>query len=298
MLTQGLSNGGECCVLLEEKDVPDPIVSIVTVTYSDDVALTETLTSLESQIVDHSAIEHVVIDGASLASTRQAFEEYAPCWATLVQEPDNGIYDAMNKGTRHTRADYLLYLNAGDCFADANSLAGLVNVLREKRPTWLVAGALNLHGGTRPPSRINNLPHRWWRHALGLQQHCHQSTVFSRRLVESLGGYALDYGLVGDFDFIMRAGLVGAPEEFSQIVVRYQGGGRSAQISREIPGLLSRVRRERMALSGAVRAIDSAWARWRRLRLDIHLAKKVMLGNLPLRRAVRGQAVNLMERSR
>lgn len=278
--------------------MPEPIVSIVTVTYADDVALAETLTSLEAQVVDPSAIEHVVIDGASLVSTRQVFEKYAPCWATLIQEPDNGIYDAMNKGTRHTRADYLLYLNAGDCFAESNSLADVVDRLKETRPTWLVAGALNLHGAKRAASRINNLPHRWWRHALGLQQHCHQATVFSRQLVESLGGYALDYGLVGDFDLIMRAGLVCPPEEFPQIVIRYQGDGRSAQISRQIPGLLSRVRRERMALSGALRAMDSAWARWRRLRIDIHLTKKVIVGKLPLPRTVRGQSANPVDRSK
>lgn len=98
--------------------------SVITVTYNNAAGLAATLGSLSS--LKRKPFEVIVIDGLSSDDTRGVVDRYrAALPIKFVSEPDQGIYDAMNKGQRLARGDLLHYLNAGDTvwgdpYADAS----------------------------------------------------------------------------------------------------------------------------------------------------------------------------------
>ena len=107
--------------------------SIITITYNAEAFLPRTVESVLSQ--HYRDIEHIIIDGASTDSTISVAQDYMQrSYAAqnghevrIVSEPDNGLYDAMNKGLRQASGDYICFLNAGDFFPNANVLDTIVS---------------------------------------------------------------------------------------------------------------------------------------------------------------------------
>ena len=93
-------------------------LAIITITRNDLAGLRRTLASVEAQTTPPA--EHWIIDGASTDGTREFLAALPPHPARhVVSEPDNGIYDAMNKGVARASADYVWFLNSGDACADS-----------------------------------------------------------------------------------------------------------------------------------------------------------------------------------
>lgn len=105
----------------EENDCP--CVSVVTVVRNAETVVSETIESVLEQ--DYPAVEHVVVDGASTDQTWDKVQEYAHAIDTAVSEPDDGIYDAMNKGAALSTGEWIIYMNAGDTFASSRVLSDL-----------------------------------------------------------------------------------------------------------------------------------------------------------------------------
>ena len=94
-----------------------PTLSIITVNFNNAKGLQATLESLKSQTF--ASYEHIIIDAGSTDGSLNIIEAWNKDsqghlykW---VSEPDNGIYDGMNKGIRMARGEYLYFLNSGDC---------------------------------------------------------------------------------------------------------------------------------------------------------------------------------------
>ena len=103
-------------------------ITVVTITYNAASVLQRTLDSMLRQTWPY--VEHVIVDGASKDNTVKMAEAWQtvvaathPEWTVKIQsEPDGGLYDAMNKGLERTTGDYVVFMNAGDCFHDADTL--------------------------------------------------------------------------------------------------------------------------------------------------------------------------------
>lgn len=95
-------------------------ITYVTITYNAAAVLQRTLDSILQQ--DYENIVHLIIDGASTDETLTMVDDYIERSnqagnghrIQVMSEPDNGIYDAMNKGLRSLDGDYVCFLNAGD----------------------------------------------------------------------------------------------------------------------------------------------------------------------------------------
>ena len=109
-------------------------ISVVTITYNAAKVLQRTLDSVSSQT--YRNIEHLIIDGASKDGTLDIVRSYElrvtseesgvrSYEVRVVSEPDQGIYDAMNKGLRLATGDYIVFMNAGDTFHDKDTLESL-----------------------------------------------------------------------------------------------------------------------------------------------------------------------------
>ena len=98
-----------------------PLFSIITVTYNASSVIKPTLDSIKEQ--DFKNFEHLIVDGASRDNTLDIAKAAEIPQMSIYSEPDKGLYDAMNKSIKLAKGDFLIFLNAGDCFADASSLS-------------------------------------------------------------------------------------------------------------------------------------------------------------------------------
>jgi glycosyltransferase len=231
------------------------ILSLVTITFHNAAGLAATLESLRDQALDDVDWEVWVIAGDSDRETADVLEMYSDIPLKYVLEPDEGPYDAMNKGTSLATGEYIQYLNAGDTLRSCTALASVMRGL-ESKPLWLISGAYHV----ALKRVIGNLPHRWYAHALGLQSHCHQACWFRRDLVLALGGYTQSAGFAADYDLILRFGLLAQPQVLEDILVSYEGGGISARGGRQIPVILGQVREQRLQLAAFSARLNRAYS--------------------------------------
>lgn len=91
-----------------------PLISIITITFNAEKELPATLKSIEAQSFED--YENIIIDGASKDKTLEIVNNFATHRTKIVSEPDNGLYDAMNKGLKLAKGKYIIFLNAGDSF--------------------------------------------------------------------------------------------------------------------------------------------------------------------------------------
>lgn len=95
-------------------------VSIITVVYNNQATIAHAISSVLSQ--DYSDIEYIVIDGASTDSTIEIIQSYSEKIAKFISEPDQGIYDAMNKGLNLATGDIIGILNSDDFYANNQAI--------------------------------------------------------------------------------------------------------------------------------------------------------------------------------
>lgn len=101
-----------------------PKFSIITITYNAASVIEPTLASVAAQ--SYRNFEYLLIDGGSTDDTVAKAKASGIEFAHIVSERDNGLYDAMNKGIKLAKGDYLCFLNAGDAFHSSDTLERIV----------------------------------------------------------------------------------------------------------------------------------------------------------------------------
>lgn len=97
-----------------------PRITVVTVSYNAREGIERTILSVINQT--YTNVEYIIIDGGSSDGTTDVIKKYESRIAFWVAEPDRGIYDAMNKGIKKATGEWLVMMNAGDCFANEKVL--------------------------------------------------------------------------------------------------------------------------------------------------------------------------------
>ena len=97
-------------------------ISIITITYNSAKTLQRALDSIQSQT--YKDIEHIIVDGASTDGTKEIIETYAAKHPNVqwISEPDEGIYNAINKGIRLATGDVIGFLHSDDVLKSADSI--------------------------------------------------------------------------------------------------------------------------------------------------------------------------------
>lgn len=178
-------------------------ISIITATYNSEGTVSEAIESLGRQ--RYEDIEHVVVDGASADSTVQVIRDAARQPDVLVSEPDDGIYDALNKGIARASGDVIGFLHSDDLFRDPEVLSKVAAVF-EETGCDAVFGDLE-YVAAKDTDRVI----RYWRgrtfspSVLGWGWMPPHPTFFmTRRRYEELGGFDLSLRISADYDAVLR----------------------------------------------------------------------------------------------
>jgi len=181
-------------------------ISIVTITYNAARSVQRTLDSVATQT--WPSIEHLIIDGASTDDTLLLVRRYqatSPHEVIVRSEPDRGLYDAMNKGLRQTTGDYVVFLNAGDALASADTLSTVASLAVDQRPA-VIYGDTNItdsDGHVLRPRRLRPPQQLTWRSFRQGMLVCHQA-FYVRRDIAQHTGYDLRYRHSADVDWCIR----------------------------------------------------------------------------------------------
>ena len=97
-----------------------PLISVITVVFNGEKYLEQTIQSIIHQ--SYPSLEYIVIDGGSTDSSLNIIKKYEDWIDYWVSEPDQGIYDAMNKGTILSLGSHTLYINADDLVFDFQAI--------------------------------------------------------------------------------------------------------------------------------------------------------------------------------
>ena len=196
--------------------------TVITITYQAEKVLERTLQSVMRQT--HQDVEHLIVDGASTDGTLAMAHAYkAESDASgsghkviIRSEPDEGIYDAMNKGLTQASGDYVVYMNAGDYFPADDTLEQVahrchLNELPSEALPAVLYGLTDLtddEGRVTGPRRFNarlkalDEPLSWrsFRHGMLV---CHQA-FFARADLARVTPFDLQYRYSADVDWCIR----------------------------------------------------------------------------------------------
>lgn len=198
-------------------------ISIVTVTYNAESTIRRTMESVASQT--YGNVEHIVIDGASKDRTVDIAKEYI---ATILVEPDNGLYYAMNKAFSLVTGDYICFLNAGDTLHSPFTLANIAQAVSPSTASSADCNSLPaiIYGNTDiVDSQGKFLHHRrltppthltWRSFQLGMLV-CHQAFYVNRQIAQS---YNTSYRFSADFDWCIRCMKEGEKRGMSNLYIK------------------------------------------------------------------------------
>lgn len=170
-------------------------VSVIIPSYNASSTIKNAIDSVLNQSYEN--VECLIIDGASKDNTIEIVQSYGNK-VRYVSEPDNGIYDAMNKGWRIASGEWVLFLGADDIL-----LPNAINLLiTESHDYDIVYGDVLLKF---PNGVIKNKEAISFTFLPKISCCCHQSLIMKKKCLIDLNGFNTDYKILSDYDLLLRA---------------------------------------------------------------------------------------------
>ncbi len=176
-------------------------ISIITIAYNNASDIEPTLRSVSEQTYEN--IEYIVVDGASTDGTLDIIDRYRDSIDVLISEPDDGMYDAINKGIKRSTGDVVGLIHAGDRLHDKDVVG--------KIAAHFVNNDIDaMYGYSRIVDRSGNLrminispEYSKFRIRMGWMP-SHMSIYLRRECFEKFGYYRNDLGGSGDYELFLR----------------------------------------------------------------------------------------------
>ena len=178
-------------------------ISLVTAVYKSAATVGEAIASVANQT--HVDLEHVIVEGASNDGSIEAVKRAGHDRMLLISEPDDGIYDALNKGIKHATGDVVGFIHSDDFLAHEAVLARIAEAFEDPSVEAVFSdldyvsqadtSRIIRHWSTGPfhPGRLK---YGW--------MPAHPTLYLRREVYERFGSYDKDFGISADYDFILR----------------------------------------------------------------------------------------------
>jgi glycosyltransferase involved in cell wall biosynthesis len=213
-------------------------ISLITVAYNAEKTIERSIISVLGQKFNN--VQYILIDGGSTDDTKNIIERYRDKISIVVSEPDNGIYDAMNKGIALADGDIIGTINADDFLADDSVLTDVAEAFA-RQGTDILYGDLDF---INPDEKIV----RKWRsgkYRRGMFNRGwmppHPTFYCRKSLFDTHGAYSLEYGSAADYELMLRFIHAHKANVFylNRIMVKmYAGGVSNKNIGNRVKALL------------------------------------------------------------
>ena len=176
--------------------------SIVTTVRNNLSMLKEVIESVKSQ--SGVIVEHIIVDGNSSDGTKEFLLDLDRSHFKLKSEPDDGIYDALNKGLAMCSNEIIGILHSDDLYADPRVLSDVQRLFKDGAD---VVYADLVYVSRSDTNRVlrqwksgsfhpNLLPFGW--------MPPHPTFFYKRELLERIGCFSLKYGIAADYEHMLR----------------------------------------------------------------------------------------------
>ena len=179
------------------------IVTIVTVVKNGENSILDTINSINHQT--YKDIEHVIIDSVSTDKTLEIVTQNIKNFSIIISEPDDGVYDGINKGILKSTGEIIGVLNADDFYIDEKVIEDVVEEFKKKEINFLYADLYYIDRSDK-----SKIIRRWISGSFNFGKiefgwmPPHPTIFFKKSLVENLGLFNLEYRISSDYDFILR----------------------------------------------------------------------------------------------
>jgi glycosyltransferase involved in cell wall biosynthesis len=209
-------------------------ITIITVCYNRKETIEKAIKSVLEQ--NYGNIEYIVIDGNSNDGTKEIIETYRGRISQYISEPDNGMYDAINKGLQMATGDVIGLMHSDDEFYDDKVISRIVNRFNYDPSIEGIYGdgvyvsndnrerlIRNRIGGAFSLKKIKSgwLP-------------LHPTVYLKKAVIDTYGLYNIDFKIASDTEFLLRY-LYKYKIKMSYInsyIVKMRMGGMSTNLKR------------------------------------------------------------------
>jgi len=219
-------------------------ISIITVCFNSEKTIRDTIESVLSQ--SYPDVEYIIIDGLSKDNTMSIVSEYDDKISKIISEPDNGIYDGLNKGVSLATGDVIAFLHSDDVYANEAVISDIINYFDNN--TQGVYGDLVY----TDKADVNKV-FRYWKSCDFLPSLLSKGwmpphpTLFLRREVyQKYGAFDISFKIAGDYDFMLRILKDNiAVKYLPQVIYKMRLGGES---NRSIKNILDKSKEDLRAM--------------------------------------------------
>lgn len=167
------------------------LFSIIIPTFNSAQIVPECLESILNQ--SFKAFEILIIDGGSTDNTLEIIKNFDDERIKILSEPDNGIYDAMNKGIKMAKGEWLYFLGSDDLLYDENVLNDIQTEIHKHKVDVIYGNVL-----MKPTNRIYDGEFTYEK--MQTTTLCHQAIFYKKQIFNDFGLYNIRYKVLADHD--------------------------------------------------------------------------------------------------
>lgn len=174
-----------------------PRLSIITINYNNAAGLQKTMQSVINQAF--SDFEYIVIDGDSTDGSKDIIFKNKVKLTHGISEKDSGIYNAMNKGIKLAKGEYVLFLNSGDYLENSETIHSIIDLLTVYDIIYgnMIIDRNGQFESVKSPSELSfeeMIRGTLW----------HPVSFIKRELFLKYGLYNESYKIISDYDFFLK----------------------------------------------------------------------------------------------
>ncbi|UFH33327.1 glycosyltransferase [Chryseobacterium sp. C-71] len=177
-------------------------ISVITVCYNSAATIEDTIKSVMEQTYDD--IEYIIVDGNSKDATLHIINQYENSITKWISEPDNGLYDAMNKGIKLATGDIIGILNSDDLFCDCDAISKVMTIFNNDKKLDSVYADIYYVD----QNNTNNIVRKWksgLRKKFSTGWHpAHPTFYVKKNIYDEYGYFDLSFKLASDFEIMLR----------------------------------------------------------------------------------------------
>lgn len=173
------------------------------------------------------SIEYILIDGKSTDGTWNIIQEYKNRLAYSISEPDQGIYDAMNKGLAAATGEFVLFMNSGDEIFDTDTVKDVFEI-SDSGDIYYGETEMYNDNWESLGRRRHKIPEKFTWRSFKLGMSISHQAIYIRRSITT--PYNLQYKYSSDIDWILKAAKKSSNNvNTHRYVAKYLVGGMSKQ---------------------------------------------------------------------